>query len=87
LDETLQYHKDALKINRDIGYRQGEASDVDDYPKDVALRVQHGFKSTPYVGQWLSKVWNALQGLQEQEDEKRNIIEEAPTIKIQAKLI
>jgi endonuclease YncB( thermonuclease family) len=37
------------------------------YPRDVVLAVQHGFKPTPHVDQWLLKVWNALQDLQEQE--------------------
>jgi hypothetical protein len=44
------------------------------YPRDVVLAVRHGFKPTPHTGQWLSKVWNALQEPQEQEDTKRNEI-------------
>ena len=28
LDEALKYHQEALKIDREIGYRQGEASDL-----------------------------------------------------------
>jgi tetratricopeptide (TPR) repeat protein len=28
LDEALKYHKDALKIDKEIGYKQGEASDL-----------------------------------------------------------
>ncbi|MCL5037559.1 MAG: tetratricopeptide repeat protein [Chloroflexi bacterium] len=28
LDKALRYHEDALKIHREIGYRQGEASDL-----------------------------------------------------------
>ena len=27
-DTALQYHQDALKIDREIGYKQGEASDL-----------------------------------------------------------
>jgi hypothetical protein len=44
------------------------------YPRDVVLAVQHGFKPAPHADQWLSKVWSALQGPQEQEREKRKVI-------------
>jgi endonuclease YncB( thermonuclease family) len=41
------------------------------YPRDVVLAVLHGFKPTLDASQWLLKVWSALQGPREQEDELR----------------
>jgi hypothetical protein len=41
------------------------------YPRDVVLAVLHGFKPRPHSGQWLLKIWNALQERQEREDEIR----------------
>jgi hypothetical protein len=45
------------------------------YPRDVVLAVLHGFKPRPHSGQWLLKIWNALQEPQEQEHEiKKEIL-------------
>jgi hypothetical protein len=44
------------------------------YPRDVVLAVQHGFKPTPHAGQWLLRVWNALQEPPKQGDTKRKEI-------------
>jgi endonuclease YncB( thermonuclease family) len=44
------------------------------YPGDVVLAVQHGFRPTPHAGQWLSRIWNAIQESQKQEDTRRKEI-------------